>query len=320
MPAKYMEIFKKAAFNNTVIVVPVNTGMLDLAANMRCSLTRTDFDISRIVYWTLDDEAEKTLSKQGYATYRDKSLYGVSGNQNDHGGTDDYRKMMKQRPQFFIDFLSTGYDLMMIDADIVFYQSPLDMMPDSPEDIDIVYSTDAREYYTDHNAFHDHKTQGPLMPPICNGMFWMKSHPDTLAIWTDMWMAFQDQGVRPKGHFFDKLNGLDDQRGMDLILNDGRAKVVAPFPEGIDADMVPNKDVNARIRVQLLDQTQYVNGQLFMFRENKYENHLKALRKSGKDRVAVHMNWNTYQISKSEGSIKKEIYYLDGDKKCNLQK
>ena len=312
-------IFADHAIDNTVVIVPVNSGMLHLSENMRCSLSRTSFDPSQIVYWALDRGVEKELRAKGLTTYYDSSLWGVSDNQNNNGGTDSYRKMMKQRPQFYVDILSAGYDILMIDADIVFWQSPLLMVPKlaDRDAVDIVYSTDARDYYSAVNAFEDPRRKGDLMPPICNGLFWMKSKPATIGLWTRMMDVFEGTSKEMEDI---RNNGFDDdQRGMDVLLNDGRAKVVGPYPTGLRQDQLPDYDQGrVNITVQLLDQTEYANGQLFMFKEDEYDKGLAGLKVSGRDRVAVHMNWNTYEISKDDGSIQKGIYYLDDDGNCKL--
>ena len=67
--------------------------------------------------------------------------------------------MMKERPKFFINILSAGFNILMLDADTVFWQSPLLLMPQRDDgnssSVDIVFSTDAREFYQTHDAFED---------------------------------------------------------------------------------------------------------------------------------------------------------------------
>lgn len=312
-----LQTFTTHAINNTVVVIPVNTGMIYLAENLLCSLSAISFNTSAIVFWTLDDGAQTILNGLGYATYRDASLFSTSGNENIHGVTAAYRQMMRQRPLFFRDILASGFDVLMLDADLVFWQSPLTIVPqDADRDsIDMVYSTDSREFYTDHDAFEDDGRRGSLIPPICNGMFWMRSSRETVSIWSEMLAVF-DAPWWKKG-LYRYLWFQDDQRGIDVLLNDGRAKLVAPFPRGITQDMIPNShDHKTRLNVRLLDQTQVANGQLFMFREAAYQENLAQIRAHGEDRISVHMNWNTHVISKLDGAKKKHIYYLDDDGNC----
>ncbi|QUC20263.1 uncharacterized protein UV8b_04504 [Ustilaginoidea virens] len=315
LPQNEIDVFASHAINNTVVIVPVNTGMMHLVENMICSLTTTRFDPSSIVFWALDKGAKLALDRKGLASYRDPSLYSTSGNSNRHGNTEQYHRMMRERPKFFLDVLSSGYDMLIVDADTVFWQSPLLLVPSEADKkmVDIVYSTDAREFYTEHDAFHDERRRGALMPPICNGLFWMKSNKNTVALWTEMLGVFEApwwiQGIY-RARFFQ-----DDQRGIDVMLNDGRAKVVGPLPEGITKDKLPAAD-KAVLNVRLLDQTAVVNGQLLMFRAKTYQDKLDQLRAAGKDRIAAHMNWDTSVITKEDGARKKNIYFLDDDGKC----
>ena len=308
IPVTQRHVFANHAVGSTVVVVPVNTGMLHFADNLRCSLSNTTFNPSQIIYWALDKGAEAALQERGLATYFDPSLWSVSGNENAHGDTEAYKKMMRQRPQFYIDVLSAGYDILMIDADFVFWQSPLLMVD---ENVDVVYSTDAREFYATANAFKDPRRKGSLIPPICNGLFWMKSKPATMALWARMLDVFEGESLEMK--FLRKTGFSDDQRGMDVMLNDGRAKIVPPYPSGLAAETIPKSQGNLTVR--LLDQTQYVNGQLLMFREEEYARNLK---KNGGNRVAAHMNWDTRKVTKDEGARKKGIFYLTQDGKCTI--
>ncbi|KHO01499.1 uncharacterized protein MAM_00500 [Metarhizium album ARSEF 1941] len=321
IPTPDLQTFKSHAINNTVVIVPVNTGMLHLVENLLCSLSATSFDPNSIVFWALDEGAQATLRGRGFATYRDASLWAESGNLNAHGNSPAYHRMMRQRPRFYMDFLSTGHDLLMIDADLVFWQSPLVIMPQNDTDreaVDMVYSTDAREFYTSHDAFHDEYRRGSLVPPICNGLFWMKSNNETISLWSEMLQVFEDSSWMTK-IYRDRVF-QDDQRGMDVLLNDGRAGLVGPLPSGITEDMMPESNrEKRRLNVRLLDQTQVVNGQLFMFRENTYAESLKQLRGEGKDRIAVHMNWNTEIITKEEGARKKKIFFIDDNGRCKVE-
>ncbi|KAJ3489272.1 hypothetical protein NLG97_g6034 [Lecanicillium saksenae] len=293
--------------------------MLNFANNLLCSLEQISFNTSTIIFWALDDGAETIFHRRGYATYRDATLFSASGNENEHGVTAAYRRMMLQRPIFFRDVLSAGFDILMLDADIVFWQSPLVIVPEDANrhDIDMVYSTDAREFYTTHDAFEDSGRRGSLMPPICNGMFWMKSSRETVSLWSEMLDVFAAPWWQMGLYRY--LWFQDDQRGVDVLLNDGRAQVVPPFPRGITHAMVPNRDDSGKkLNVRLLDQTQVANGQLFMFREAEYEANLEKIRVQGNDRISVHMNWNTHRISKADGAKEKGIYYLDDNDECTF--
>ena len=316
IPSHALSTFASNAINNTVVVVPINFGMLHLAENLLCSLSTTSFDRSKIVFWTLDSAAQDTLHRQGHATYRDPSLFATSANENLHGDTPAYRRMMRERPKFFIDILTSGFDILMLDADTVFWQSPLLLtpQPDDEADVDVKYSTDAREFYQSHNAFRDSRRRGSIVPPICNGIFWMRSNNHTVKLWTDMLGVFNEPW--PMGPIHRKYF-QDDQRGMDCMLNDGRAKLVGPLPDGITHDMLPKDDRGkATLKIRLLDQTLVVNGHLLRNRRKTYDENLIRLRQLGTERIAAHMNWYTKDLSKEEGARQMGLYFLDADGRC----
>lgn len=317
--ARDLHIFQQNAINNTVVVVPVNSGMMHFTDNLLCSLEQADFNTSSIVFWALDDGAAETLHDRGFAMYRDRSLWSTSKDANNNGNTAEYQKMMRQRPLFYVDVLASGFDLLMIDVDIVFWQSPLAIVPQGADrdTISIVYTTDAREFYTEHDAFADDYRRGSLMPPVCNGMFWMKSTRDTISIWQEMLLIFEAPWWRMG--LFRSWYFQDDQRGVDVLLNDGRAELVAPFPEGITADMVPNAGGQARLKVRLVDQAMAINGHLLLDRRETYDRSLAKLRETGRDRLMAHMNWNTEFTTKLDGAKKTGLYFLNEHGKCAKQ-
>ena len=319
IPGPAARVFASHAINNTVVIVPVNLGMMYLADNLLCSLSRTSFNTSNVLFWALDVGAQVALQAKGFDAYHDPSLFSTTNNENSAGVTKSYKRMMLDRPKFFIDVLSSGFDLLMLDADTVFWQSPLSVVPDSADydKVDVVYSTDGRDFYQTHNAFEDPRRRGERMPPICNGIFWMKSSPKTIALWTEMLKIFQSPW--PLGPIR-RIRFQDDQRGMDVLLNDGRARIVKPLPGGITEDFLPKvRDTRRTVSVRLLDQTRYANGYLLQNRRETYESNLADLRRRGDDRVAAHFNWNAKIISKEAGASAMQMWFLDDRRECKLE-
>jgi len=310
-----LQDFARVAINNTLVVVPVNSGMLYWVDNLLCSLRRnTNFDIDKILFWALDEKAQETLDQRGHVTYRDPSLFSISANTNLRGVTPDYKRMMRERPKFFIDMLSTGYDMLMIDADTVWYQSPL-LLRD--EQVDAVFSTDSREWYQEKDAFMDKSRRGEKMPPVCGGLFWMKSSEKTIKLYEDMRAVFESK--TRKAAIWRHFRFQDDQRGMDCLLNDGRARLVETLPGGITPHMLEGRyDSSAYLDVRLADQTMVVNGQLIKNRARTYEKNLEALRAQGKDKISVHLNWSPTRLSKERGARQMGLWYLDENGQCRL--
>jgi hypothetical protein len=290
--------------------------MMFWAENLLCSLQSTSFDTSKIVFWALDPEAQMLSEGKGRAAYHDRTLFSSSKEENLRGDTRAYKKMMKERPKFIIDVLTAGFDILMLDADTVFWQSPLEILPGVGENVDVVFSTDSREFYQDLAAFEDESRRGSFVPPICNGIFWMRSSSKTISLWREMLDVFQSwRGSVPYG-----LGDFqDDQRGMDVLLNDGRAQVVGPLPGGLKEETLPKspqKKLELALNLRLLDQTRVVNGHLLRNRHDRYVEELAKLRTNGKERLGAHFNWWTKEISKMNGARDLGMLFADEYGKC----
>ena len=165
------------------------------------------------------------------------------------------------------------------------------------------------------------------MPPVCNGIFWMRASEKTVRLWQKM-LDVLNGGWRTS--IYRLLAFQDDQRGMDCLLNDGRAKLVGPFPEGISEDMVAGRysttpgtkmgKHTGELGIRLLDQTSVVNGHLLKNRRDQYEILLEELRARGEDRISVHFNWGTTEMTKLEGARKMGLWFLDDQGKCVLDR
>lgn len=309
--------FVNNAINNTLVIVPVNLAHMMWVENFLCSLSQTTFDAKKIVFWALDSEVQDMLAVRGFTTYHDPSFYSVSTNENLHDDTKDFKRMMKERPKFFIDMLSTGHDLLFIDADTVFFGDPLAIRD---PDVDIVFSSDSREFFNKphKDPFKDVWRKGSRIPPVCNGIFWMKSNAKTIKIWQDMLDIF---GAGPRLALYKFFVFKDDQRGMDVLLNDGRAKLVDPLPRGITPEMLIGRaDVNADVDVRLLDQTEVVSGHLLRNRKALFDQNLKELKAGGGKQLAIHFNWDPKDQTKESGVKELGLWQLTDDGKCSHNK
>lgn len=311
------ENLKRHAVNNTVMIVPVNKGMLQYAENMLCSLQKINFDLQHMVFWTLDNEVGDILRTRGLNTFYDPSMYGVADFVGVNG-REHFAQMMLERPKFFINVLSTGLDILFLDTDIVFFDDPMTMRDPS---VDVVIGSDGRDFFGPaHNPFGDQDSKGNAVPPVCAGSFWMKSNEHTVALWEVMKLVFQDdlsvQYLRDAGV-------SDDQHGLDVLLNEGRARLVEPFPEGITADMVAGNDdddkdsySDAKLRVRMLDQALFASGHQYLEIHEDYQRALALLEERGRRKLAIHFNWNGGPTTKVDGAKKMGLWYLDDDGKC----
>ena len=301
------------AINNTLVMVPVNLAHMVWVDNLLCSLAQTSLDPKKIVFWALDAEVQTLLERRGFTTYHDPSFYSVATNENLYDDTSNFKRMMAERPKFFIDLLSTGFDLLFLDADTIFFRDPLTIRDPT---VDIVFSSDSREFFNKpgKDPFKDNWRKGSRIPPVCNGLFWMKSNPNTIKIWQDMLTVFESG---PRLALYRFFVFKDDQRGMDVLLNDGRAKLVEPLPGGITADMLVGRaSTHADLAVRLLDQTEVVSGHLLRNRKALYEQNLKELKAGGGQQLAIHFNWDPVDQTKESGAKEMGLWQLTDTGKC----
>lgn len=306
--------FANNTVNDTLVVVPVNLAHMIWVENFLCSLSQTTFDAKQIIFWALDPEVQGLLEVRGFTTYHDPSFYSVTTNENLYDDTKNFKKMMKERPKFFIDMLSTGYDLLFLDADTVFFDNPMSIRDPN---VDIVFSSDSREFFNKprKDPFKDVWRKGSRIPPVCNGIFWMKSNAKTIKIWQDMLDVFASG---PRLALYKFFVFKDDQRGMDVLLNDGRAKLVEPLPGGITPEMLTGRaGAHADVQVRLLDQTEVVSGHLLRNRKKLFDQNLKELKAGGGQQLAIHFNWDPKDQTKESGVKEMGLWQLTEDGKCS---
>ena len=112
----------------------------------------------------------------------------------------------------------------------------------------------------------------------------------------------------------------NDQRGTDVLLSDGRARLVQPLPDGISKDMFPiNYRGKDSLKAKMLDQTQVVNGPLLRNRHDTYQKNLAKFRGTGQERIAAHINWDTKDAAKEQGATELGMYLLDEHGHCRVQ-
>lgn len=108
---------------------------------------------------------------------------------------------------------------------------------------------------------------------------------------------------------------------MDVLLNDGRAQLVEPYPDGITKDILPGEHNSYRtptLNVRIFDQTLVVYGHSLRTRPSTYEGNLARLHRDGKERIAAHFNWYTKDGSKEGGSEELGLYFLNKKGHCEL--
>ena len=309
------ESLRQHAVNNTVFIVPINMKMMPFADNLLCSLKKIKFDLKQLVFWTLDEKTGDILREKSLNTFHDPALWGVTDFNGTNYFSPEFKRMMKQRPKFLLNLLSTGLDVLFLDTDIIFYDDPFKIVDHS---VDLVIGSDTRNFFgplgTEKDPFQDPKRLGDRVPPVCAGTFWMKSNKHTIKLWQIMIDVFEED---PSVVYLRDKGFNSDQHGLDLLLNDGRANLVEPLPYGITKDMLGNNTSDAaKLSIRMLDQAWVASGHLFRVHFSDYVERVAMLDSKGFGRLAIHLNWDTNEMPKIEGAKKMKIWQLDEHGQC----
>ncbi|KAI3650178.1 hypothetical protein MP228_004916 [Amoeboaphelidium protococcarum] len=257
-------------------------------------------------------------------------LWGIKG--------PDFRTMMEYRPVFIIKLLKLGYNVLFIDTDVLLFHDPFQYITqsgpaptsngnhsklkvksqhgDDPPlskimaferylgsitDVDLVYSTDARDFYSN---LEDPLEGGNSVSKICGGLFFARPTPNSIRFFEIMLEYIQSNTW---WQYWRNIN-LNDQTAVDIMLNYEvsdtklpgiKAVMVGPLPKClprwkgmprrdcvnfdngyqnqslVDYNKFPQviKDMlvdgavdslpNNVLKVRMLDQAQYMNGILY---------------------------------------------------------
>ncbi|KAJ3106938.1 hypothetical protein HDU97_005219 [Phlyctochytrium planicorne] len=328
---------------NTVFIVSANLGTLPLVRNLLCSIiNNAPQTMDHLVIWALDEEIAFELLK-----LRERLLYGdfidTEGRNETRlrkrwrtpmgiyfdqkmtttpkyttGASDlvTYFGITELRNYFFVHVLDAiGVNILFTDADIFFLADPFEdlKLPFGVSDFqnrtrkphkktdettsfyrdfpDLIYSTDARKPY--HYLDDPYEGQ-PRVPHICGGFFFARSNPRTIRVFRTI------RDVK-----------MNDQWGMDYLLNQVPLVLVDPLPAGIKfRKQHTNLDSLSTqynepwrklftwrnpLRVRILSQAAYANSMSSWAkvgtRGPDYEKLVKELHERGEKPVSYHPNY-----------------------------
>lgn len=275
-------VFQRHAVNNTVMVVQLNTGFVELGLNLLASLKNasngTNELTKRVVVWAMTPKTAEALkaaqADMGFGIYVESDPHPVMhlppSDALEPGGTVSYFDMMRSRARFFLHIVrDLGMGLFFVDGDIVFLKDPWPHVvsgnglglpgisiaqpqhadPYASVEPDIVYSADAggsfREMALPFQNFY------AIVPRVCGGLFYARPTTNAVRIYTDLERAIwaSDSG--------------NDQWTMDELLSDGRdVLLTGPLTGGLCRRHAPCHVSNTTLRVRILDQRTFQNGMM----------------------------------------------------------
>jgi hypothetical protein len=167
--------------------------MLSMGYNLLCSLRKVHAHtlVEKVIFWAVDKEAVKQfesyrrLNKMSFGIYHPHTEHQMSEFQSI--GSNGYYQMMRERSTIHLKLLKQFHlSFLFMDTDLIFTSDPLNdlfLNEDKEEIEDIIYSTDARNFY---NQLEDPFEGQPFIPKICGGFFLMRSSPPTIRLLEDL--------------------------------------------------------------------------------------------------------------------------------------
>lgn len=292
------------ALNNTIIIVPTNTAFARLAINFNCRM-RT-LGINNVLHWALDESVAEILRNYEIPVYYNPTFFSSKEEEIYH--TENYIKMMAERPKFWKMVMKTGFNMLFLDVDNVILKNPLEELigdADLEAQIDEFALTSAENMYN--------------VPQMCGGAFFLKSN--------DRILKFLD---RVEKALVDRVNGIvDDQDALNLVLrNHNYTRLINRFEklsDGTEAPFggYPNGPEDDRISARLIPVDNYMNGHIWRDAvDNKKDGTMTLIDASTKnfirkiDPAIVHLNGLT---SKENHMQRYNWWYVRNDLTCPLR-
>jgi Nucleotide-diphospho-sugar transferase len=294
-----------AAVNNTVIIVPANYGFLRLALNFNCRMR--NIGVTNVLYWALDKSAAQALEGFRIPYYFNPSFFGTENEEDYH--TENYLRMMAERPKFWRMIMRTGFNMLFLDVDIAVLTNPL---LDIVGDADLEGQTD--EFYIS-NA-----TNPYFWPQMCGGAFFLRSNERSIQFLDRIERALIDgeQGT------------VDDQQAMNVVIrNHNFSRGLDRFEKQPNGDDIPiggfTDEEDQRLTVRFIPLERYLNGHVWRRFVNTYRDGRFAFVDGSEERnvirefeaTLVHMNgWDP---AKEWRMREHGWWYLNDDLTCSME-
>jgi len=194
------------------------------------------------MFWALDPSAALYLQDRNYTMYFNPSYY--SNDEFAVYHTEKYIKLMAERPKFWRTVLQTGYDMLFLDSDIIFFKNPqLDLIGDA----DLEGQIDEFEL--------EQALDPDFYPEMCGGGFFLKSNERSVTFLNELERLLI---LRPDGI-------IDDQQAINRIIhNTTLARII---------NRKSPSEPDERLSVRYIPFQQYLNG--WLFRSHSYAQILK---------------------------------------------
>lgn len=310
----------------TVALVHVNTGMLSMGYNLLCSLRNINAHslADKIIFWAVDEKAVKLLQ-----SYRHKNnlSFGIYHPYIKHQienfegpGSHGYYQMMRDRPSVYLTLLRQfRLSFLFMDADLIFTADPLTDLfrnEDRGQLEDVIYSTDARNFYSE---LKDPFEGQPFVPKICGGFFLMRPTEPTIRLVEDLNKTIHvDPDANDQWTMDKLLSSRYNPTNNTFIHDPTRTWLVEPFPSGLQRRNTSVR-TNSSLKLRLLEQAAYINGHIYGSLHDQYWNEILKNEKRNPffQRIMIHAN--TWVEDKLELMKRNHLWLLGSDDVCILR-
>jgi len=201
--------------------------------------------ITNVLFWALDKAAADILHAYDIAVYFNPSLY--SSAEYEHYHSQNYIKMMFERPRFWKLIMKTGTNMLFLDIDIAVISDPMaELVGDADlegqiDEFDLRVAKDLHAY-----------------PQMCGGAFYLKSNERSIQFLDQLGatLAGGSGGV------------VDDQEAINLIIHNYTAARILNRSKGKDDIEVPfggvsSGDDDNRLTVRYIPINRFLNGHIW---------------------------------------------------------
>jgi hypothetical protein len=232
------------ALNNTIMIVPTNLAMVRLAINFNCRMRI--LGNNNVLFWALDKSAASVLQEYSIPTYFNPAFFSSDILEGYH--SENYNKMMQERPKLWRTVVKTGYHMLFLDVDIGILRHPM---------LDLVGDADLEGQVDEHGFWHAVNINA--FPQMCGGAFFLKSNERTIRFLNRMEKAL----VEKEGGI------VDDQQAINLAIHNLElARILNRFKRHENGTDIPyggfsNGPDDNRLTVRFIPADQYLNGHLW---------------------------------------------------------
>lgn len=122
-----------------IVVLAVNSGVLDLVLNFLCSARRSNINLDTLLVFAGDPKVVTTMNSVGVASFHHEALGKFPDKAAKAYGDNTFTNMMWLKVVSVYFVLRLGWDVLFQDADLVWWRDPLPYFMNEPNQYDAYF-------------------------------------------------------------------------------------------------------------------------------------------------------------------------------------